>query len=72
MAKDNREIFSKFNIEEIYIGQWSKGLKNGSGKLWRENGYWYTGQFAYDTIHGTGALHRETNSGVEKGIFYNG
>ena len=47
-------------------------MKNGSGKLWKDNGYWYTGQFAYDTIHGTGALRETYNSGVQKGVFYKG
>lgn len=36
MSRDSN-LFSQFNIEEIYIGQWTKGLKNGSGKLWMEN-----------------------------------
>lgn len=71
MALDSISFFQKYNIEEVYIGQWAKGIKNGSGKLWRRDGFWFTGQFAYDTIHGTGASFR-SKSGVEKGIFSKG
>lgn len=69
METNSSEFFRKYSIGEIYIGQWSKGLRNGSGKLWREGGFWFTGQFSYDTIHGTGAMYRTRSSGVEKGVF---
>lgn len=38
----------------MYLGNWQKSLKSGSGKIWKPNGYWYSGQFAYNTIHGQG------------------
>lgn len=59
-------------MEEAYIGEWSRGLKNGSGKLWRKEGYWYNGQFSYDMLHGNGVQLRDRSSAIEKGTFYKG
>lgn len=58
-------------MEELYIGEWSHGFKNGFGKLWTIDN-WHTGQYAKDKPHGYGALYTYASDNMKKGTFVMG
>ena len=60
---NNLDIMGKFDIEEIYMGEWKDGLKHGFGRLWKID-YWYSGQFSNDLPHGFGAEEDRKNKQV--------
>jgi len=41
------------------VGTWSKGLREGDGKLLWSTGAWYQGQFQKDQLHGKGTLQKD-------------
>jgi hypothetical protein len=51
--KVNLISFSVFLIP-IFLGQYSDGKKNGSGKLMFADGSYYDGEFLANDIHGRG------------------
>lgn len=42
--------------KDVYVDEWTKGLKEGSGVVTYHNGDEYTGRFRYDTMHGRGTF----------------
>jgi len=44
-----------FLEEEVYVGNWSRGLRNGRGKHWNGDGNLYIGQWQDDKRHGHGS-----------------
>jgi len=53
------------------VGTWSKGLREGDGKLLWSTGAWYQGQFQKDQLHGKGTLQKGNLDKFE-GEFYEG
>jgi hypothetical protein len=46
----------KINKEEVYTGQWQKGMKHGYGKLTEVNGTVYEGEWKEGKKSGYGKL----------------
>ena len=73
MIDKHLEKMEHHNISEVYIGEFSHGLKSGLGKLWMTNNCWYNGQFSQNQYHGLGALYDEqVSTTVKKTTFVNG
>ena len=69
LEKSPEKLFNDHDLEEIYLGQFTNGLKNGSGKLHKKNGEFYIGQFSYDMYHGNGAYLKDSTAKLQKGVF---
>lgn len=64
---------NEFGIEEVYIGNWMKGKRNGLGKLWIHDKMWYSGQFHQGIFHGIGVLSDPSvSSKIIEGCYVNG
>jgi hypothetical protein len=57
--------------EGVYAGSMVRGVRDGSGKLWLNNGDMYEGQWRGDELHGQGRIAYQTGA-VYEGDFEDG